>query len=192
VTELSAEWQKAAAALLEGGVAVLPTDTLYGLVGSARRPATVERIYHLRQRDQDKPLIVLIGDVSDLYQLIGPQDQRMQELIEGVWPGPVSLIFACQKPELSYLHRNKSGISFRLPAKPELRALLRQTGPLVAPSANPQGQEPAYTIAEARAYFGDDVDAYVDGGQLKGAPSALVDLTSGQPRVLRPGPGFKK
>jgi L-threonylcarbamoyladenylate synthase len=191
MSALPADWQAAATALNEGGVAVVPTDTLYGLVGSARRPATVDRIYRLRQRDQDKPLIVLIGNVADLYSFIGPQGQRTQELFNGVWPGPVSLIFACSKPELAYLHRNKPGISFRLPAKPELQALLRQTGPLVAPSANPQGQEPARTLAEAKAYFGDEVDAYVDGGRLEGAPSALVDLTSGQPRVLRPAPGFR-
>jgi L-threonylcarbamoyladenylate synthase len=184
-------WQLAAAALGSGGLAVVPTDTLYGLVGPARQPAAVERIYALRQRDADKPLITLIADITDLEQFGLRPSGRAQELLDQVWPGPVSAILACTKPELSYLHRGSGGLSFRLPAREDLRVWLRQTGPLVAPSANPQGQPPATTVAEAQAYFGDAVAAYVDGGELPGHPSALVDLRGDRPRILRTAPGFR-
>jgi L-threonylcarbamoyladenylate synthase len=188
---LTGAWTNAAAALERGGVAVVPTDTIYGLVGSALKPAAVEHIYSLRQRDANKPLITLIGDLSDLERFGLPVRPAAAAILEKIWPGPVSVILACHDPALAYLHRGSGGVSFRLPAKLELRELLRQAGPLVAPSANPQGATPAVTIEEARAYFGEVVDVYVDGGRLEAAPSALVDLRADTPRVLRPAPGFR-
>ncbi len=188
--ELDQDWQQMARVLSDGGIAVVPTDTLYGLVGSARQPAVVERIFKLRGRNMDKPPITLVADIDQIEQLIGRLDERTRALAERVWPGPVSLIFACNRPELAYLHRGSGGISFRMPAKPALRELLLQAGPLVAPSANPQDLEPAHTVDEARAYFDGMVDGYIDEGPLQAAPSALVDVRGAKPKVLRTAPGF--
>jgi len=184
-------WQHAAHTILSGGIAVIPTDTLYGVLVSALNPATVERIYRLRERDAHKPLITLISDVTELKRFGIDPNEAARVLLERAWPGPVTVILPCIDPALAYLHRGSGGMSFRLPAKPQLRGLLRQTGPLVAPSANPQGSEPALTVAEARQYFGRRVDYYLDEGQLQGAPSALVSLLGDEPRVLRPAPGFR-
>lgn len=176
--------------MADGGVAVVPSDTLYGVMGSALRAAVVERIYALRQRELDKPMIVLIGDMADLERLGLTIDQRTRDVLGKIWPGPVSTVLAHPASEWAYLHRGKRSLAVRCPAKPELRELLRKTGPLVAPSANLAGAEPAYTIAEAWSYFGDGVDAYVDEGRLEGSASALVDLRTDPLRVLRPAPGF--
>lgn len=183
-------WAHAADRIQAGGIGVLPTDTLYGLVASALDREAVARVYAVRQRDLDKPLITLIADISDLARFGIVPDAHWQTLLAKVWPGPVTLIFPCDSPAYDYLHRNAGGVSFRLPAHPELRKLLAQTGPIVAPSANPQGDEPARTVAEAIGYFGDQADFYVDGGELAGAPSAIVDGRSWPPRILRPAPGF--
>jgi L-threonylcarbamoyladenylate synthase len=78
-------------------------------------------------------------------------------------------------------------LAFRLPADEELRAFLRETGPLIAPSANPEGKSPATTIAEARTYFGEMVDSYQEAGILSGAPSTLVTIEEGKIRILREG-----
>ena len=148
--------------LKNGGVAVIPTDTLYGICGRADMPDTVERIYELRNRDRDKRMIVLIADVVE----------GMPSAVRNYWPGKVSIVIG----ETAY----------RLPDYHELRELLRQAGPLVAPSANFQGQEPAHTIAEAQAYFGDAVDCYVDVGRLDGAPSRIIKIEEGgETTVLR-------
>src|SRR5476651_1816658 len=134
-------WKEAAKRLASGEVGVIPTDTLYGVVGSALAPRTIERIYELRKRDRDKPLIVLISDWSDFERFqIGIPD-RTHKLLDKIWPGPVSVIVAAGSPGLAYLHRGTQSIAFRMPAKPELRELLKQTGPLVAPSANLSGED---------------------------------------------------
>ncbi len=182
-------WTEAGRRLAAGEVGVLPTDTLYGLVGSALVPAAVERIYNLRQRDENKPMIVLIGEMGDTARLHLAVRNGTRELFNKIWPGPVSVVIAAAAPELAYLHRGSGGLAVRMPARRELLELLHQVGPLVAPSANFAGAPPATTVAEARAYFGDDI-FYVDGGTLAGAASALVDVRGEVPKVLRPAPGF--
>jgi L-threonylcarbamoyladenylate synthase len=183
-------WQDATERLREGEVGVIPTDTIYGIVGSALKPETVERIYSLRQRELDKPMIILIAGMDDLERFKIRVAGKTAELLEKIWPGPVSVVLPAPDEGLKYLHRGKNSLALRMPSKPELRELLRQSGPLVAPSANLAGQEAASGPTEAYRYFGDQV-FYVDGGELKNPPSALVDAHEYPPRILRPAAGFK-
>ncbi len=171
--------------LKNDGVGVFPTDTLYGIVGSAFSKKAVERIYDVKGRDDNKPFIVLISQVSDLnfFGINLAPDQL--SYLDSVWPGPVSVILPCLSDEFSYIHRGTQSIAFRVPGDENVRTFLQKTGPLVAPSANPQGLEPAYTIVEARKYFGDSVDFYVDEGEKRAKPSTIVSMVSGEPVVLR-------
>lgn len=171
-----------------GGIGVVPTDTLYGLVGSALNAETVERIYHVRRRDLKKPLIVLISSLNDLkkfgIKLTLLQEKKLKEF----WPGKVSVIFEYKGKKFQHLHRGKNSIAFRFPYDFELLNLLKKVGPLVAPSANRAGDEPATNFKEARAYFTDEVDFYVDGGKLKSKPSTLIEMNKkGEITVLREG-----
>lgn len=174
--------------LLAGGVGVLPTDTLYGLVGSALSKKAVERIYKLKKRDLRKPLIVLIASLDDLKLFgvkVGIDDKK---ILNRVWPGKVSVVLPCLRRKFYYLHCGTKTIAFRAPAKKSLIKLLEQTGPLVAPSANPEGMLSARTIREAKKYFGDKVDFYVGAGRrLFGKPSTLISIENGQIKVLRKG-----
>ncbi len=168
-----------------GQIGILPTDTMYGLVGSAFNPKTVERIYKVRQRNPQKPFIVLISSINELEKFnIEVTDLRQQ--LEHYWPGPVSIILPCPNKQWEYLHRGTQQLAFRLPNKPDLIEVLKETGPLVAPSANLEGCPPAKTIQEAKAYFGYLVDFYVDEGMLDSPPSTLMRFDKGQAVVLRP------
>lgn len=165
----------------------MPTDTIYGVVGQALNRETVERIYVLKKRTPTKPVIILIADIDEVKSfgvLLSDADRAM---CERLWPGAVSIILPCARPELEYLHRGTQTLAFRLPANDQLRAFLRETGPLVAPSANIEGEPPAQNIAEARNYFHDDVDAYEDGGQRVGEPSTLISIADGRVIILRQG-----
>lgn len=184
------DWLDAARRLSLGEVGVLPTDTLYGIVGSALKPATVERVYDLRRRELGKPMIVLVSSWEDFERFGIGLESRTRDWLEKVWPGPVSVVLPAGGPELAYLHRGTGGIAFRMPAKPALRELLRAAGPIVAPSANLAGEPPATNIAQAKAYFGKEI-FYLDEGELSNPPSALVDGRVFPPKVLRPAPGFK-
>ena len=170
--------------LREGGIGVLTTDTLYGLVGLALKEDVVERIYKLKNRQPDKPLIILIADRKDLGLFGVAPDEKTQKYLDSVWPGPVSVILPAPGAP-AHLLRGGETLAFRLPNKPDLIKILKEVGPLVAPSANPEGLPPATNIAEAKKYFGDRIDFYLDGGELRGEPSNLVSLVDGHTKIIR-------
>ncbi len=170
-----------------GGIGVMPTDTLYGLVGRALSRSVVKQIYRLRKRDRNKPFIVLISSFMDLRACGVVIDKKTRIFLSRVWPGKVSVILPCISKRFHFLHRGTKTIAFRMPRPPRLRALLKKAGPLVAPSANLQGLPPATTIQEAKAYFGNRVDFYVDQGRLRSLPSTLIGLENGTWVVRRQG-----
>lgn len=165
-----------------GGIAVMRTDTLYGIVADAHNENSVKRIYVVKNRDLLKPVIVLIADFSDLKKFGIVLTVRLKERLQKYWPGKVSIVL---KPEQAlndthYIHKGTQGIAFRMPGDENLRNLLRDVGPLVAPSANPEGLPPAKNIQEATDYFGDSVDYYLDGGQVTNTkPSKIIKIING-------------
>jgi len=175
---------KNAATLINGGIGVVATDTIYGIVGRALNQATVERIYVVKRRTPTKPFIILIADIGDITQFGITLDDHTKAILEKYWPGPVSIILECDNPDLAYLHRGTKSLAFRMPEKTELQTLLQQTGPLVAPSANPEGLEPATTITEAKSYFGDTVDFYQE-GIVTGRASKIIRITDGGEEIIR-------
>ncbi|HEX7259393.1 MAG TPA: L-threonylcarbamoyladenylate synthase [Candidatus Saccharimonadia bacterium] len=180
-------YQEVITIINKGGVVVMPTDTIYGVVGSALQSETIERLYALRQRDPLKPVIILIGSLSQLKSFHVSLEPLVLPVLEQLWPGPTSVVLPCPHPELAYLHRGGRSLAFRFPKKPELLAMLAETGPVAAPSANPEGMAPATTIQKAQDYFNGRVDAYVDGGTLVGSASRIVQMhPDGSYDVIRP------
>ena len=181
--------------LKSGGVGVLPTDTLYGIVGSALNKKSVLRIYKLRKRNPKKPMIVLIGDMRHAtWKKFGMKlSTTHYKLLTRLWPNAVSVILPLPAGrqgagKFAYLHRGTKTLAFRFPKPKWLRELLKKTGPLVAPSANWEGKPPAKTIREAKKYFSDKIDFYVDAGRLAGKPPPLIRITpAGDAVVLRKG-----
>ena len=171
----------------EGKVGVIPTDTIYGLCASAFDKKAVEKVYSLKKRSFGKPFIILISSISEL-ELFGIElSEKEEDFIQKVWPGKVSVIFPCQKNEFEYLHRGKNSLAFRVPAKEKLRNFLSKSGPLIAPSANFEGEKVSRRIGAAQKYFKDQVDFYVNGGLLFSRPSTLVQMKNGQVVFLRLG-----
>jgi L-threonylcarbamoyladenylate synthase len=162
--------------LKNGGVAVMPTDTIYGIVGQAQNVATIHRIYNLKKRNPEKPCIILIGNIEDLAEFSITVSDEQKEKLKEFWSGPVSVILDCEDESFSYLHRGTNTLAFRLPAPQTLQDLLLKTGPLIAPSANLEGSKPAENILEAKKYFGDLVDLYIDSGTISNKASKLVRL----------------
>lgn len=172
-----------------GRIGIIPTDTIYGIVGTALNKNTVERIYQVKKRAPEKPFIILISKISDVEKFSIKVPHSISYYLDHLWPGPFSVILSCNNPNLEYLHRGTNSLAFRLPDKLELIRLLEQTGPLVAPSANPEGLEPAVDINQAKNYFDDQVDFYQDGGTLIGLPSTLIKVDNDQITLLRQGIG---
>jgi len=198
--------------LKNDGVGVIPTDTIYGLVGSAFSKKAINRIYKLKKRNKKKKLIILISSVKDLKKFGinlplrrgSARRARGFDVLNEFWPHSAKATRGKPKPVSIIL----GGTAFRLPAKKSLIKILQKTGPLVAPSANPEGMKPAGNIQEAKKYFGPipspsqregnkkgilpfgedlgGVDFYLSGGTLKGKPSKLIKIEdNGKIKVLR-------
>ncbi|OGE27500.1 threonylcarbamoyl-AMP synthase [Candidatus Daviesbacteria bacterium RIFCSPHIGHO2_01_FULL_40_11] len=174
--------------LKAGKVGVMPTDTIYGIVGSALNPEIVEGIYTLRKREKDKPFIILVSSIEDLKNFDVSLTKEQRNFLENNWPNPLSIILSVRSDRFQFLHRGKNSLAFRMPENRWLLDILRRVGPLVAPSANPAGVKPAETVEEAKKYFGDQPSFYIDGGKLKSKPSTIVQLLEdGTKIVLREG-----
>ena len=173
-----------ASVLVESKIAVIPTDTIYGIVARAEDQNAVERVYSVRQRNPSKPCIILISSISDIKNF-GIEVTQFESTLASYWPGPVSIVVPCPASEFDYLHRGTNSLCFRMPDVEWLIELIGKTGPLIAPSANIEGNTPARNVAEAREQFGDDVDFYMDGGDVDGKPSKVISLLDGTVTVLR-------
>ncbi|MEK7130923.1 MAG: L-threonylcarbamoyladenylate synthase, partial [Patescibacteria group bacterium] len=186
-------WQvymnKYAKLIRAGKIGVMPTDTIYGLVGQALNKETVEQIYAVRKRNPSKPMIILINSIKDLALFGVDTDEKLKNILSQLWPGKISIILPITNDsyleKLNYLHRGSKTLAFRLPDDEALIDLLVQTGPLVAPSANLEGMSPATTIDEAKKYFGDSVDFYVDEGKITSHSSRLIKIENSEIIELR-------
>ena len=168
--------------LQPGQVAVVRTDTLYGLVASVNDQEAVEKVYRLKGRDFTKPCIVLVADKSQ----IGEYGDLVAEVI-GRYEGAVTVVVP-KTVEPIWITRGGETVAYRIPKDEGICELLKQTGPLIAPSANPQGLPPAKSIEEARQYFGNEIDVYLDGGILtkEMRPSKIIIIDEqGLERVIR-------
>ena len=170
--------------LRRGGVGVIPTDTVYGLVARAADREAVKRFYELKHREH-KPGTVVAANVRQLVELGVPE--RYLKRVEHLWPNPLSVEMPLDE-ELDYLHQETGRQAFRVVADEKLRAVLEQTGPLVTSSANKPGEPGATNLNEARDYFENRVDFYVDGGDLSGrAPSTIIRVVADRIEVIRQG-----
>jgi L-threonylcarbamoyladenylate synthase len=170
--------------LRNGEVGVVATDTIYGLVGSALDPEVVSRIYKIKERSNNKPLIVLIASENDSSLFDVNFDQSVKNKVKEYWPGKTSIILK-SSDKYEYLHRGTGSIAFRVPLDERLQEILKISGPVVAPSANVEGQDPASSIDEAKNYFGENVDFYDDQGIVSGKPSRLIRINNDKVEVLR-------
>jgi tRNA threonylcarbamoyl adenosine modification protein (Sua5/YciO/YrdC/YwlC family) len=162
---------EAIAKLQAGGVGIMPTDTIYGLVARAADKDAVARLYELKRRDK-KPGTTIAASVEQLVGLGIPK--RYLSAVEHLWPNPLSIEIP-QGPQTGYLHQETGRSAFRVVADENIRAILEQTGPLVTSSANQPGEPSSMTIDQAWDYFKDeDIDFYVDGGDLSGRNSSTV------------------
>lgn len=187
------KWQLASEVLKTGQVAIIPTDTIFGLVGQALNKKTVETIYKIKERKPDKPLIILISSFKDLEKFSVKITTKEKKILKEIWPGPISVILKVTNKKFEYLHRGTKTLSFRLVDDKELIKLIKKTGPLVAPSANPEGKEPAQNTREAWGYFGEKVPIYLPSDKkLSNLPSSLISLIDEQITIIRQGQKIDK
>ena len=184
----SAGLDAAAAAISEGRLVLLPTDTVYGVAADAFTPAAVTGLLAAKNRGRAMPVPVLIGEAATLAGLVLEPPQVAVDLAAGFWPGGLTLVVE-HSPSLAWDLGDAEGtVAVRLPDDDVARDLLRRTGPLAVSSANRSGRPAATTAREAVEQLGEHAAVVLDGGpRAVRARSTIVDCTGPTPRVLRVG-----
>jgi L-threonylcarbamoyladenylate synthase len=178
----------ATSALARGELALIPTDTVYGVAADAFTPAAVARLLAAKNRGRSMPVPVLIGEASTLAGLVVTVPPVAHRLAEEFWPGGLTLVVE-HAPSLAWDLGDAEGtVAVRLPDDDVARELLRRTGPLAVSSANRSGRPAATNAEDAVAQLGERASVVLDAGPRTGnAPSTIVDCTVPTPRVLRIG-----
>ncbi|GAB2458209.1 L-threonylcarbamoyladenylate synthase [Xylanimonas ulmi] len=175
--------------LRDGGIAALPTETVYGLAGDALDADVVGAIYAAKGRPSDNPLIVHLAGVDELLRVVRQTPPAALRLAERFWPGPLTVVLPRRPIVPDRVTAGLDTVAVRVPAHDAFRAVLRAAGtPLAAPSANRAGSPSPTTAQHVLHDLSGRIPAVLDGGPCDvGVESTVVDLTSTPPRLLRPG-----
>ncbi len=179
----------AAEVLRHGGLVAFPTETVYGLGADASDPAALRRLYAVKGRPPDHPVIVHLADTADLDDWAVAVSDAARALVAACWPGPLTVIVRRSSRVPDEVTGGRDTVGLRVPDQPVARALLRAfAGGIAAPSANRFGRVSPTTAADVRADLGDDVDVVLDGGPCRvGVESTIVDCTNDRPVIARLG-----
>ncbi len=187
------EVSRAAALLRAGELVAFPTETVYGLGADATNPQAIAKIFAAKGRPADHPLIVHLPDVRHLERWAVDIPETAYRLAAAFWPGPLTLILRRHPAVLDAITGGQDTVGLRVPNHPLALQLLREFGGangggLAAPSANRFGHVSPTTAAHVREELGDAVSLILDGGPCAvGIESTILDLSGGEPRILRPG-----
>jgi len=186
---VSPEVRRAAEILKRGGLVGFPTETVYGLGADASSAQAVKRLYAAKRRPLDHPVIVHFADTDLAFSWAREVPPAANKLAAKFWPGPLTLILKKSANAADYVTGGQDTVGLRVPSHPVAQELLRAFGGgIAAPSANRFGQLSPTTAAHVREDLGKDVELVLDGGPSEvGIESTIVDLSSGEPALLRPG-----
>jgi tRNA threonylcarbamoyl adenosine modification protein (Sua5/YciO/YrdC/YwlC family) len=179
--------ERAAKALLGGGLVVLPTETVYGLAALASDPAATRALFDRKGRGAGVPVAVLCADAEQALALAEAPSPLARRLAEDHWPGPLTMVLPRRSGLVWALGEPTHTIGLRCPDHELVRALAARVGPLATTSANRHGLPTPASATEAAEQLLGPVDLVLDGGRLAGTPSTVVDLTGDVPVVLRAG-----
>jgi L-threonylcarbamoyladenylate synthase len=178
----------AVSAVQQGGLVVLPTDTVYGIGADAFTPSAVSALAAVKEHRRKAPPPVLVGSVRAAAALAESLGAFGQDLIDEFWPGALTLVFRASSTLKWDLGDTMGTVAVRMPLHPIALELLRRTGPMAVTGAHLHGRPPATAVSEAESQLGSAVSVYLDGGPCAGnVPSTILDLTGTVPRMLRAG-----
>ncbi|WP_457677936.1 L-threonylcarbamoyladenylate synthase [Thermovibrio sp.] len=178
--------EEVAELIKKGELVCSPTDTLYGLLGSALNEKAVEKVYQVKGREKSKPLIVLFSSLSEVEKFGVLIPEGFREGLKELFPAPVSVILPLKENSPLREVFKRANLAVRVPADEFLIKVIELSTPLFAPSANPSGKEPARDCKECFRYFKGKVPLCIK-GKCEGKPSTLISLLKGKVEVLREG-----
>ncbi len=181
--------RKAADILRAGGLVAFPTETVYGLGADASNPAAIKKLYAVKRRPADHPVIVHFASAEAAFAWAREVPAAAKKLAERFWPGPLTLILKRSAKARDFITGGQDAVGVRVPSHPVAQQLLKAFGGgIAAPSANRFGLVSPTTAAHVREDLGADVDLVLEGGPSEvGIESTILDLSGARPVLLRPG-----
>ena len=174
--------------LSEGGVVALPTETFYGLAVDPFSELAVKRLYEVKRRRRDKPVLLLVGDAGEVERFAAEVPEAARELMARFWPGPLTLVFRARPEVPPWVTAETGTVALRVSSHPLAREIPRLFGTAVTGTSANLSEEPPARTAEEVAHYFPDIDLVLDGGPTPGRkPSTLVSVVSSKPELLRPG-----
>jgi L-threonylcarbamoyladenylate synthase len=186
---MSAQIERAVEIVRQGGLVAFPTETVYGLGADASNPQAMKKLYAVKRRPADHPVIVHFASAEDAFAWAREVPGAARKLAERFWPGPLTLILKRSARAADFVTGGQDAVGLRVPSHPVARELLKCFGKgIAAPSANRFGLVSPTTAAHVREDLGSDVDLVLEGGASEvGIESTILDLSGARPVLLRPG-----
>ncbi len=187
--KIGTSFDRAVAVLQRGGVVGIPTETYYGLAVNPNNLSAVEKVFRMKCRQLDKPLLLLIENINQLYGVVTHIPQAYNHLIAKYWPGPLTLVFPARSELCGLVTGPLKTVGVRISPHPIACQLVQKMGaPITATSANVSGYPAAREAGEVAEIFGDKVDYILDGGRCDGgACSTIVGMEKERLVVYRAG-----
>lgn len=174
--------------LKNGGLAVIPTDTVYGLVGDATNEEVIRKVFDLKQREKEKPLLILVSSLDMLNRYVENISKMELEIIDKFWPGPLTIIFANKKNLSDALTSGKKEIAIRMPNNNHLLDLINKLNkPIIATSANIAHKKTITSINLLEDSIKNKVNYIYDGGYLEDIPSTIIKVLDNKIEIIREG-----
>ena len=180
---------EAADIILSDGVIGYPTETVYGLGANALSDNAVEKVFDLKGREKNKPILIIASDLDQVKKLVASFPSQAEILAKAFWPGALTMIFEAA-PQLSpLLLGGGNQIGIRIPASQICLELIKQCGvPITSTSANITGKENPISAEEVFKYFGSKLDLIIDGGASPSrVPSTVISIENNKVKLLREG-----
>ncbi len=171
-----------------GGLAIIPTDTVYGIIADATNDNAIRKVFDAKKRTYDKPLIIMISDLDMLTKYVDKINELEQKIIEKYWPGRLTILFKKSKLVNGLINNNGEYVGIRLPDNEEIVRLIDKLGvPLVSTSANISENDTATSIAMLEDELLNKIDYIYDGGEIVALPSTIIKVDNGNIKYLREG-----
>ena len=186
-TEIKEALETASEKLHKGGIIAIPTDTVYGFAALVSDETAIEKLYRIKEREQNKSIAVLLGDAEQASLIAHKFPPKAQRLAKTYWPGALTIIVR-KRAELPANLTSNDLVGLRIPDHAFTRDLIRLTGPLAVTSANISGQPPAKSVPDFLNILGPQLDMIIDGGPCRGGvPSSVINCETEPAVVLRAG-----
>lgn len=174
--------------LKDGKLVIMPTDTIYGIIGDATNEDVINKVYEVKERPHDKPLLILVSNLSMLHELVTEIPKETEKIIKKFWPGPLTILFKKSSKVSDTLTANSSLVAIRMPNDKRLLNIMNHLNrPLISTSANISSHDAITNPNQLEEKMKEKIDLIVDEGTVNNEASTLITIVNGKIEILREG-----